>query len=172
MSDDYKVNSKEYSLMSPANNRILNKLVDNEVYCNMTQEIEFIIAALIEGADNSNAPFDVNDYDAAIENGMEHVCEDCGACDDFEDYDPLTADETDFHGEDWDSEEPVYTCPVCGLEYKTLQEARECCSHEDCKRCNNCGHIYGEYDFGELDNAQPEIYEWYAVSDWLGKKLS
>lgn len=39
MSDDYKVNGKEYSLMSPANNRILNKLVDNEVYCNMTQEI-------------------------------------------------------------------------------------------------------------------------------------
>lgn len=71
MSDDYKVNGKEYSLMSPANNRILNKLVDNEVYCNMTQEIEFIIAALIEGADNSNAPFDVNDYDAAIENGMD-----------------------------------------------------------------------------------------------------
>lgn len=65
----------------------------------------------------------------------------------------------------------MYTCPVCGLEYKTLQEARECCSHEDCKRCNNCGRIYGEYDFGELDKAQPEIYEWYAVSDRFGEKL-
>ena len=115
MSDDYKVNGKEYSLMSPANNRILNKLVDNEVYCNMTQEIEFIIAALLEGADDRLAPFDVDDYDAAIENGMEHVCEDCGACDDFEDYDPLTADETDFHGVDWNPDEPVYTCSVCGL---------------------------------------------------------
>ena len=113
----------------------------------------------------------MNDYDAAIENSMEHVCEDCGACDDFEDYDPLIADETDFHGEDWNPEEPVYTCPVCGFEYKTLQEARECCSHEDCKRCNNCGRIYGEYDFGELDKAQPEIYEWYAVSDRFGEKL-
>lgn len=67
MSDDYKVNGKEYSLMSPANNRILSKLVDNEVYCDMTQEIEFIINALLEGANDSSAPFDVNDYDAAIE---------------------------------------------------------------------------------------------------------
>lgn len=171
MNYDYKVDGKEYSMMSPTNERILNKLVNNEVYCNMTQETEFIINALLEGANDSSAPFDVNDYDTAIENGMEHVCEDCGVCDDFEDYDPMEADETDFHGEDWDPEEPVYTCPVCGLEYKTLQEARECCSHEDCKRCNNCGRIYGEYDFGELDKAQPEIYEWYAVSDRFGEKL-
>lgn len=106
MSDDYKVNGKEYSMMSPANNRILIKLVDKEVYCNMTQEIEFIINALIAGADDSDAPFDVDDYDAAIENGMEPVCEDCGTCDDFEDYDPLIADETDFHGEDWNPDEP------------------------------------------------------------------
>lgn len=83
MSCDYKVDGKEYSMMSPANNRILNKLVDNEVYCNMTEEIEFIIAALIAGADDSDAPFDVDDYDAAIENGMEHVCEDCGSCINF-----------------------------------------------------------------------------------------
>lgn len=84
MSDDYKVNGKEYSMMSPTNERILNRLVNNNVYCNMTQEIEFIINALLEGANDSSAPFDMNDYDAAIENGMEHVCEDCGACDDFE----------------------------------------------------------------------------------------
>lgn len=77
MSDDYKVNGKEYSLMSPTNERILNRLVNNNVYCNMTQEIEFIINALLEGANDSSAPFDVNDYDAAIENGMEPVCEDC-----------------------------------------------------------------------------------------------
>lgn len=96
MSDDYKVNGKEYSLMSPTNERILNRLVNNNVYCNMTQEIEFIINALLEGANDSSAPFDVNDYDAAIENGMEPVCEDCGACDNFEDYDPLTADETEL----------------------------------------------------------------------------
>lgn len=56
MSCDYKVDGKEYSMMSPANNRILNKLVNNEVYCNMTEEIEFIIAALIAGADDSDAP--------------------------------------------------------------------------------------------------------------------
>lgn len=84
MSCDYKVNGKEYSMMSPVNERILNKLINNEIYCNMTQEIEFIIAAMLAGADDSSAPFDVDDYDAAIENGMEHVCEECGVCDDFE----------------------------------------------------------------------------------------
>ena len=56
MSDDYKVNGKEYSLMSPTNERILNRLVNNNVYCNMTQEIEFIINALLEGANDSSAP--------------------------------------------------------------------------------------------------------------------
>lgn len=172
MSCDYKVNGKKYSMMSPVNERILNKLVNNEVYCNMTQEVEYILNSTLQNGDYSDAPFSIEDYDEAIDEARKHVCEECGACDDFEDYDPLTADETDFHGVDWDPQEPVYTCPVCGLEHRTLQEARECCSHEDCKRCNSCGCIYGEYDFGELDNTQPEIYEWYAVSDWLGKRLS
>lgn len=172
MNCDYKVNGKEYSMMSPVNERILNKLVNNEIYCNMTQEVEYILNSTLQNGDYSDAPFSIEDYDEAIDDAREHVCEECGACDDFEDYDPLTADETDFHGVDWNPQEPVYTCPVCGLEHRTLQEARECCSHEDCKRCNSCGCIYGEYDFGELDNTQPEIYEWYAVSDWLGKKLS
>lgn len=31
MSDDYKVNGKGYSMMSPVNERILNRLVNNNV---------------------------------------------------------------------------------------------------------------------------------------------
>lgn len=172
MSDDYKVNGKEYSMMSPANNRILSKLVDNEVYCDMTQEIEFIISTIMNTGDNDDAPFTVEDYDDAIDNGAEKVCDACGEAGNFEYYDPMEADETDFHGEDWNPDEPVYTCPICGEEHETLQKARECCQYDDARRCKNCGKVFGEYDFDYLESNVPTIYEWYAVSDWLGKKLS
>lgn len=170
MSYDYKVNGKEYSVMSAVNCHILSELVDREIYCCMTQEINFIIKQVLNGYDD-DAPFDVTDYDDALENGESKVCEECGSAEDFEDYDPTEADESDFHGEDWNPDKPIYICPICGCEYETLQEARECCQHEDAKRCPHCGKVYGEYDYEELDHTQPEIYEWYAVSDWLGDKL-
>lgn len=171
MNCDYKVNGKEYSMMSATNEKILNRLVNNEVYCNMTPEVEYILNSTLQNGDYSDAPFSIEDYDEAIDNVREHVCEECGACDDFEDYDPMTADETDFHGEDWDQEHPVYTCPICGMEHDTLQETRECCQYNSVRRCKNCGRVYDEYSFDELDTTTPEVCEWYAVSDWLGKKL-
>lgn len=172
MSCDYKVNGKEYSLMSPANNRILSKLVDNEVYCDMTQEIEFIIKTILVIGYDEDAPFTVEDYDDAINNGTEKDCDSCGEAGNFEYYDPMEADETDFHGEDWNPDEPVYTCPICGEEHETLQKARECCQYDDARRCKNCGKVFGEYDFDNLESDIPTIYEWYAISDWLGRKLS
>lgn len=171
MNCDYKVNGKEYSMMSATNEKILNRLVNNEVYCNMTPEVEYILNSTLQNGDYSDASFSIEDYDEAIDNVREHVCEECGACDDFEDYDPLTADESDFHGEDWDQEHPAYTCPICGMEYDTLQEARECCQYNSARRCKNCGKVYDEYSFDELDTITPEVNEWYAVSDWLGEKL-
>ena len=172
MSCDYKVNGKEYSLMSPVNESILNRLVNNEVYCNMTQEIEFIIKAILVIGYDEDAPFTVEDYDDAIDNGTEKACDNCGEAGNFEYYDPMEADETDFHGEDWNPDKPVYTCPICGEEHETLQEARECCQYDDARRCKNCGKIFGENDFDYLESDTPEIYEWYTVSDWLGRKLS
>lgn len=171
MNCDYKVNGKEYSMMSATNEKILNRLVNNEVYCNMTPEVEYILNSTLQNGDYSDAPFSIEDYDEATDDIHEKVCGDCGTVDDFEEYDPMTADESDFHGEDWDQEHPVYTCPICGMEHDTLQEARECCQYNSARRCKNCGRVYDEYSFDELDTTTPEVCEWYAVSDWLGKKL-
>ena len=171
MSCDYKVNGKEYSMMSATNEKILNRLVNNEVYCNLTVELNYIVDKILTTGQDDNAPFSVEDYDNAMEEAAEKICDECGEVGDFEDYDPMTADETDFHGEDWDPEEPVYTCPVCGHEYDTLQEARECCQYNDAKRCKHCGKIYSEYDVGYMRDSIPEVVEWYVVSDWLGTKL-
>lgn len=171
MNCDYKVNGKEYSMMSAANEKILNKLVNNEVYCNMTQEIEFIINTILISGYDDDAPFTVEDYDDAIDNGAEKICDACGEAGNFEYYDPMEADETDFHGENWSPDKPVYTCPICGKEHETLQEARECCQYDDARRCKNCGKVFGEYNFDCLESDVPTVYEWYAVSDWLGKKL-
>lgn len=171
MSADYTVNGRGYSMMSPVNERILRKFIGHEFYCDMTQEVDYILRSTLQTGNYSDAPFSIEDYDEAVDNAYEKVCEDCGAVDDFEEYDPMTADESDFHGEDWNPEHPVYTCPICGIDHDTLQEARECCQYDDAYKCKNCGKVYGENDFDKLDTTTPEVLEWYAVSDWIGTKL-
>ena len=55
MSTDYTVNGKEYSMMSPANERILRKFVGHEFYCDMTQEVDYILRNTLQTGDYSDA---------------------------------------------------------------------------------------------------------------------
>lgn len=60
----YEVNGVTYSSDSGKNQRILDMLVNREVYCCMTQEIEYILSRIYDNYDNS--PFDENDLDLLL----------------------------------------------------------------------------------------------------------
>lgn len=63
----YTVNDKEYSSDSIPNQKILDLLINREVFCNMNQEMDFILSALAYGADiPEDPPFDESDYESAI----------------------------------------------------------------------------------------------------------
>lgn len=64
-----------------------------------------------------------------------------------------------------------YICPVCGLTYPTLAQARACCESETVHVCQCCGAVYSDDEYDDLDTTPPEIFEWWAVSNWFGEKL-
>ena len=56
----YEVNGVQYDYNSAKNQSIIDKLIDREVYCCMTSEMEYMLGRVSE-ADEDN-PFDESDY--------------------------------------------------------------------------------------------------------------
>lgn len=169
----YKVNGKEYEYWSCKNQRILDRLVEREVYCCMTSEVEFMLALVQEGVDGDN-PFCEDDINKTIS-----PC--CSECDSVYGFDELTVGEmedsefemgTDIN-DDTDEQENGYLCPICGTWHKTIEETRNCCGEDETVfRCRDCGKILSEDEYQNLDYKPQEIYEWWAVSVWFGEKLA
>jgi len=124
----YSVNGQTYEFWSSKNQHILDRLVDREVYCCLTQEIEYILRRAWD--DENDAPFTVDD----IENYYEKECSECGCAGYISEVDE------DENGD------AVY-------------------------ECSECKHRFTEEEYADLDDVEDEIYEWWAVSGWLGDKL-
>lgn len=172
----YTVNNKEYSSDSTPNQKILDQLINREVFCNMNQEMDFILSALAYDASiPEDPPFDESDYESAICDASFQTCSECGNSSYFDEVDVPDLDDSKFQNPDYDSDvpEPVdpYICPVCGLTYPTLAQARACCESETVHVCQCCGAVYSDDEYDDLDTTPPEIFEWWAVSDWFGEKL-
>lgn len=159
----YEINGVQYDYCSAKNQSIIDKLIDREVYCCMTSEMEYMLGRVFE-ADEDN-PFDESDYIDSL--GYRPVCTNCGECDNFEEI-----DFSDLADDDFKKSGDQYVCPVCGCEYGSLDEAKECCSFEDrLYRCSYCGEVFSEHDYDRLDSKPAEVFEWWAVSTWFGEKL-
>lgn len=174
----YTVNNTEYSSDSVTNQKILDQLINREVFCNMTQEMDFILSALATETDVPEPPpFDEFDYESALCDASPKTCSHCGdTC--FHTVYALDLDDSHFQNPDYDSDTPdesnteePYICPVCGLTYPTLAEARACCESETVHVCRDCGAVYSEDEYNDLDTTPPEIFEWWAVSNWFGNQL-
>ena len=62
----YTVNGHEYSSDSTPNQKILDQLINREVFCNMNLEMDFILSALAYDASIPEAPpFDESDYESS-----------------------------------------------------------------------------------------------------------
>ena len=119
----YKIGEKEYDFWSIKNQNILEQFVNREVYCCMTQEVEYILSH-----EDHDAPFTWDD----VEYEGDKMCENC--------------DSTDIQ-EIFDDDDFDYVC------------------------CD-CGKKYTEEEYADLESDWPEVYEWWAVSPWLGAKLA
>jgi predicted RNA-binding Zn-ribbon protein involved in translation (DUF1610 family) len=148
------------------NESILDKLVGREVMCCMTQEVEFMLNQALENPTDNN-PFTEDDYNQLYEK----TCSECGSTYGFSEYTASELDDSDILINTDDDGKTVYVCPVCGLEYTTIQEAKDCCGNETVYKCDSCGHIYNEDDYNNLDEEPQEVYEWWAVTPWFGDKL-
>jgi hypothetical protein len=132
----YTVNDKEYDYWSAKNQQIVDNLVNREVYCCMTSEVEYMLSKTQNDPDDDN-PFSEDDYNKTIS-----PC--CSKCD-----------------------------SSYGFEELTVAEAKDCCEEDKTLyRCQDCGKIYSEDEYERLNYKQQEIYEWWAVSIWFGKKLA
>lgn len=166
----YTVNGHEYSSDSTPNQKILDQLINREVFCNMNQEMDFILSALAYGASiPEDPPFDESDYESAICDASFQTCSECGNSSYFDEVDVPDLDDSKFQNPNYDPDvpEPVdpYICPVCGLTYPTLAQARACCESETVHVCQCCGAVYSDDEYDDLDTTPPEIFEWWAVSD-------
>ena len=172
----YTVNGHEYSSDSTPNQKILDQLIDREVFCNMNQEMDFILSAFATGADIPEAPpFDESDYESALCDASPKTCSECGSSSCFDEVDVTDLDDSKFQNPNYDSDIPdtvePYICPVCGLTYPTLAQARACCDDETVHVCRDCGAVYNDDEYDDLDTTPPEIFEWWAVSNWFGEQL-
>lgn len=75
---------------------------------------------------------------------------------------PFTWDDVDYEGDKM--------CDECGCtDFKTaINEDAE----NDVYICCACGKEFTVDEYENLDSNYPEVYEWWAVSSWLGKKLA
>lgn len=154
----YTENGKEYDSDSAINQKIKKEFVNREIMCCMTSEVEYILRT----ADfNDDAPFCNDDF----ENEFEYECEKCGTSGDYDYIYPSDEEVEISHDDDG------YYCPVCGICYGSEAEARECCEDTLLYKCNYCGAIYTEEKYEQLNVWSKEIFEWWAVTDWLGEKL-
>lgn len=64
---------------STPNQKILDQLINREVFCNMNQEMDFILSALAYDASiPEDPPFDESDYESAICDASSQTCSECG----------------------------------------------------------------------------------------------
>ncbi len=160
----YIINGIEHSYDSPKNQSIVDKLVSREVYCCMTSEMEYMLGRVYEN--DSDNPFAVDDYEESLCYRTE--CYECGAVDSYDEIDFSELADSDFPK----AEDDTYECPICGLEYTELKDAKDCCSYEQTVfKCSKCGKILSEYDYTRIDSKPVEVFEWWAVSKWFGEKL-
>lgn len=148
----YTVNNKEYSSDSTPNQRILDQLINREVFCNMNQEMDFILSALAYDASiPEDPPFDESDYESAICDASSQTCSECGNSSYFDEVDVTDLDDSKFQNPDYDSDVPEsedpYICPVCGFTYPTLAQARACCESETVHVCQCCGAVYSDDEY-------------------------
>lgn len=61
-------------------------------------------------------------------------------------------------------------CEDCGRGYSTFAETTDD-EDETVYRCEDCGREYSEDEYDDLDKEPTEIYEWWAVSEFLAQKL-
>ena len=57
-------------------------------------------------------------------------------------------------------------CPDCGTSYGFTQISN------DKFKCDDCGKVISADEYENLDDEPQEIFEWWAVTRWLGEKLS
>lgn len=159
----YVINGVEYDYWSAKNQQIVDRLIDREVFCCMTSEMEYMLSKVTDDTyDNKvDNPFDESD----LEHLYVHRCPDCGLYEDFE-----SVELSDISDNELETDDHTYECPICGMEYTTAQEAKECCGENtEVYRCS-CGKILSDDEYD--DSLCPaEIYEWWAVSHWFGEKL-
>lgn len=160
----YAVNNITYNECSHINQRILDQLVNREVFCCVTQEIEFMIKHAYEGNDDN--PITEEDLLSLYK----PRCNECGALNGFTMMTVGDLSNSDFINEN--GHDMTYKCPICGAVYKTIDDAKNCCGQDSIVyKCNNCDTVINEADYNELDTDVPEIFEWWAVSKWFGEKL-
>lgn len=167
----YIVNGIEYESWSGKNQAILDKLVSREVYCCMTSEMEYMLSRIWQGDDNN--PFDEDDLSGAYVK----VCVHCSSKYGFSEVTQKDLDIQSFEENEYKIDEDnssYYVCPTCGDAYDSAEEAIHCerCEDETVYVCENCGKVYSNEEYWlDLDEEPDEIYEWWAVSGWLGDKL-
>lgn len=158
----YSVNGKEYDSWSSKNQSILDSLVNREVYCCMTSEVEYILSKIQENDDDN--PFTEEDY-------CKMYVPYCSECESSYGFEEMTVE--DLKEEWFERSDEDYVCPVCGFTHETLIEAIDCCGADtNVYRCQECGKIFNEDEYNNLDTKPEEIFEWWAVSSWFGEKLA
>lgn len=81
----------------------------------------------------------------------------------------------------WDNDDAPFTyddvenyylpyCEDCGYDYVSLTE-EENEDGDTVYRCEDCDRVYSQDEYDLLDKSPQEVYEWYAVSDYLADKL-
>lgn len=154
----YEVNGKQYDYWSETNQRILDILVDREVYCCMTSEMEYMLKKAMDY--DEDCPFDEDDFDRTFVESCPH----CGCQYSIEEIAPHEIDDDDIERD----EDGTYLCSVCGASYEDIEDAKYCCDYLNLRKCHECNSIF---DADEVDSSPAEIYEWWAVSRWFGEKL-
>jgi len=175
----YKVNDKEYNENSNVNQEIKGRFVGNEVMCNVTTMVEFILQESICGT-QVEPPFTEDDVENLYTDNSQEI--DCvktqiewnenfieetndlidGIEDDIKDLEnDIENGITDLVSvAEMETEITNYKNSIFELKEKIKQKESEIEELED--------------ELEELENTQEkraEVYEWWAVTNWLGKKL-
>lgn len=75
---------------------------------------------------------------------------------------PFTWDDVDYEGDKM--------CDECG--FTDLHEEVDDKTGDDIYVCCDCGKKFTVEEYEGLNSDWPEVYEWWAVSPWLGEKLA
>lgn len=169
----YSINGVKYSEFSAGNQRIVDKLLNREVYCCMTAEMEYMLSKVCDYRNDD----DWKSGNSFVENPFteddiwDTYRRQCSKCESNIGFTKMRLSE--LKDEDFPlTEENTYECPICGREYTELSETRECCpSNTTVYKCQECGAVFSEDDYLFLTPTPITIYEWWAVSKWFGEKL-